>query len=468
MQKTEFSPRPHQQIALDFLRSHDRAGLFLDMGLGKTVTALTRVKELLDDFAVDKVLVIAPKRVAEDTWSREAEKWEHLSALRVSKVLGPAKDRLAALATPADVYVINRENVQWLVETVGSKWPFDMVIIDELSSFKSPSAKRWRCLKRVIKLCRYVIGLTGTPAPNGYMDLWPEVYLLDNGARLGRTLGEFRSKYFDPGAHNGHIVYEWRMKPGAKSAIDGKLGDLCLSMSKEDWLKLPPVIYNDIPVRMSEDERAVYERLKKDLVLPLLGGELSDLNRFDSAVAGTTAATLSGKLLQIANGAVYDDKGDVVHVHDRKLDALEEIIEGANEQPVLCFYEFQHDLARIRQRFPGLAVKLESGCIGSEQITAWNRGQIPLLLCHPASAGHGLNLQEGGHIMVWFGLPWSLELYQQAEARLNRMGQGESVIVHRILCEGTLDYRVMSALDKKDGTQKELLAALKNYLEVEL
>ena len=454
-----YDPRPHQQIAADFLRGHKRAGLFLDMGLGKTVVTLTRVKELLDDFAVDKVMVIDPLRVAQDTWSRESEKWDHLSGLTVSRVLGTAAQRKAALESRADVYVINRENVQWLVEYLGTRWPFDMVVIDELSSFKSSGSKRWRCLKRVIKLSHYVVGLTGTPAPNGYIDLWPEIFLLDGGERLGRTLGEFRTRHFNPGAHKGHIVYEWRLKPGAKERIDTALSDLCLSMSKEDWLSLPPVIYNNVVVRMSDEERKTYVHLRDTQVLPLLAGELSDLRDFDSAVAGTTAATLSGKLLQLANGAAYDDHGSVFHVHDRKLDALEDIRAEAQGQTLLVFYSYKHDLNRIQARFPD-AVKLE----GSETIDRWNKGEVPMLLCHPASAGHGLNLQQGGHIIVWFGLPWSLELYQQSIGRLNRMGQGQSVIVHHIVCEGTLDEKVLDALARKDATQRGLLNALKEYV----
>ena len=455
----EYFPRPHQKIAAEFLKTHKRAGLFLDMGLGKTVISLTHVKELLDDFAIHKVLVIAPLRVAQDTWSRESEKWEHLADLRISRVLGDREHRLAALEKSADVYVINRENVQWLVELLGKTWDFDMVIIDELSSFKSSGSKRWRCLKRVIKLSPYVVGLTGTPASNGYIDLWPEIFLLDGGQRLGRTLGEFRTRYFNPGAHKGHIVYEWKLKPGAKDSIDRALSDLCLSMSKEDWLQLPPVIYNTVTVRMSAEERKIYDHLRATQVLPLLAGELSTMRDFDSAVVGTTAATLSGKLLQLANGAAYDDRGSVYHVHDRKLDALEDIAEEAHGQPLLVFYSYQHDRDRILQRFPSAVVMA-----GSETITAWNNGEIPMLLCHPASCAYGINLQTGGHIIVWFGLPWSLEQFSQANCRLYRLGQGQSVIIHRIICEGTLDEKVLAVLDQKDATQKGLLDALKQYV----
>ena len=453
-----YTPRKHQQLAGDFLREHNRAALLLDMGLGKTVITLTRLSELFADFAIEKALVIAPKRVAEDTWTREAAKWDHLAGLRVVPVLGDQKYRLAALASPGDIYVINRENVQWLVETCGKLWDFDAIIIDELSSFKSPKAKRWRCLKRVAKLARIVWGLTGTPAGNGYIDLWPEMFLIDGGERLGRTLGEFRTKWFSPGAHKGNIVYEWRLKPGAKEDIDRRLSDICLSMSKEDWLTLPPVVHNTVTVRMDAKERKLYDQLRRDCVLPLLGGELADMKSFDQAIVGGTAATLSGKLLQMANGAVYDEDGGVVHIHDRKLDALADIAEEAHGQSLLVFYSYRHDIDRIRERFPQA---VEIG--GSETIRAWNDGEIPMLLCHPASAGHGLNLQQGGHIIVWFGLPWSLELYQQANARLNRMGQGQSVIIHHVVCEGTLDEKVLSALTEKDAVQKGLLDALKGY-----
>ena len=456
-----YIPRAHQELASQFLREHKRCALFLDMGLGKTVVSLTYAKELLDDFAVNKVLVIAPKRVAEDTWSREQEKWEHLSSLRVSKLLGTEKQRLSALHKDADIYVINRENCVWLVDTVGAKWPFDMVIIDELSSFKSAKSKRWRALKRVIKFSEYVLGLTGTPAPNGYIDLWPELFLIDGGEHLGKTLGAFRNTYFAPGARKGSIVYEWKLKPGAKERIDGKLGDLCLSMSKEDWIKLPPLISNVVSVRMSREERALYEKFKTDRVLPLLNGGVSGMDDFDSAVVGGTAATLSGKLLQMANGAVYDDQGQVFRIHERKLDALEDIIEAANGQSVLVFYSYKHDLKFIKERIND-AVELKD-----DAIERWNRGEIPVLLCHPASAGHGLNLQEGGHIAVWYGMPWSLELYQQAAARLHRMGQQERVIMHHIVCEGTLDEKVMAALDQKSATQRGLLDALKEYMQHE-
>lgn len=463
----KYEPKRHQRIAEQFCMTHSHAGLLLDMGLGKTVVTLTVLNRLMyEEFSLNRALVIAPKRVAEDTWSREAEKWDHLSGLRVVKVLGTAKQRTAALAQDGDVYVINRENVVWLVETLGARWPFDGVVIDELSSFKSSRSKRWRALRRVIGAANYVYGLTGTPAPNGYIDLWPEMYLLDRGQRLGRTLGEFRNTYFNPGAHKGHIVYEWRLKPGAKARIDAKLSDLCLSMSKEDWLDLPERTYNTVPVTLSPSARKLYEQFQKEKILPLLRGRDglrlagAGAEDYDSAVLGDMAATVSGKLLQMANGAVYDENGEVFHIHDAKLDALEEIADTAPGQPLLVFYTYKHDLDRIQARFPN-AEKIK----GSETISDWNAGKIPMLLCHPASAGHGLNLQAGGHIIVWFGLPWSLELYQQANDRLHRMGQKQGVIIHHIVALETLDERVMSVLAGRESTQRGLLDALKAYVE---
>lgn len=455
----EFIAKKHQEIALEFLRSHKRCCLFLDMGLGKTVTSLTVAQELIDDYRIEKVLVIAPKRVAEDTWSRECAKWDHLSRLKVVKILGSPKQRTKALESQADIYVINRENVPWLVDTLKEHWCFDLVIIDELSSFKNPQAKRFRMLRRVIGSSEYVWGLTGTPASNGYMDLWAEIFLIDNGERLGKYIGSYRTAYFYAAAHNGHIVYEYRLRAGAKAKIDRKLSDICLSMSKEDWLSLPPIIFNEVRVRMSPSERKIYEQFQRDKVLPLLEGRLDTLDNMSSAVVGDTAAVISGKLLQLANGAVYDDSEGVFHLHDQKLDALREIQEAAQGHPLLVFYSYKHDLARIQKAFPE-AVLLK----GSADIDRWNKGEIPMLLCHPASAGYGINLQEGAHIIVWFGLPWSLELYSQANARLHRQGQEYPVIVHHILTENTLDDRVLTALHSKDATQRSLLDALKGYV----
>lgn len=459
----QYIPRAHQVKADAFLREHPRCCLLLDMGLGKTVVTLTYIKDLLDDFAVNKVLVIAPKRVAEDTWSREKDKWEHLHGLAISKVVGTGKQREAALRAQADLYIINRENVQWLVEYLGSDWCFDTVVIDELSSFKSAQSKRWRSLKRVIRLCTHVIGLTGTPAANGYMDLWSQMYLIDQGEALGKTLTSYRDTYFYPGARKGHIVYEWKLKPGAKERIDARLSKLCLSMSKEDWLELPPITYNEVPVQMSAGERDVYDRFAADKVLPLLEQKLSTVEDMDSAIVGDTAAVVSNKLLQMANGAVYDSEGGVFHLHDRKLEALESICDVAQGQPLLVFYSYKHDAQRIMERFPAARMLNDSN-----DISDWNAGRLSMLLCHPASASYGLNLQDGGHIIVWFGLPWSLELYSQANARLYRQGQEHGVIVHHIVCGGTVDSRVLAALRNKDATQRSLLDALKGYIKEEL
>ena len=426
---------------------------------------LNRLK--YEEFAIRKALVIAPKRVAEDTWSREQAKWEHLKHLKVVKVMGTKDKRLAALKEQADIYIINRENVEWLVETLGTRWRFDAVVIDELSSFKSAKSKRWKALRKVIFGSRYVYGLTGTPASNGYLDLWPEMYLLDHGERLGKTLGAYRSTYFNPGAHKGHVVFEWRLKPGAREQIDARLSDICLSMSKEDWLDLPERTYNTIPVQLDSKARKLYDQFKRDKILPLVREHeklaVAQGMDYDTAVVGDMAAQVSGKLLQMANGAVYDDNGEVFHIHDAKLDMLAEIADTSAGQPILVFYNYKHDLKRLQERFPD-AVKMG----GEDVISAWNRGEIPMLLCQPASAGHGLNLQDGGHIIVWFGLTWSLELYQQANDRLHRMGQRNAVIVHHLVAEDTIDEKVMAALTAKDATQKGLLDALKQYLQEEL
>lgn len=431
------------------------------MGLGKSACSLTVLNDYLyHDFRINKVLVIAPKKVAEDTWSREIEKWDHLHDLRVSLVLGTVAQRRKALARDADIYVINRENVIWLVREVGDKWPFDGMVLDELSSFKSSKAKRWRMLRRVAPLCKVVWGLTGTPAPGGYIDLYAEMYLIDNGQHLGKTLTEYRDAYFSPGAHKGHVVYEWRLRRGAKERIDAKLAEFCLSMKSEDWLDLPDRIYCSHYVHMTPEEQKIYDQFKRDRVLPLLNGALADsVDDADHAVVGGNAATVSGKLLQMANGAVYDDEGNVFHIHDQKLDVLEELIEQAQGEPVMVFYAFKHDLQRLHERFPD-ARELDT----SEDIKDWNTGEIPILLVHPASVAYGLNLQDGGHIIVWFGLTWSLEQYQQSNKRLHRQGQEKPVIIHHILTAGTLDEKVMAALEQKDAVQSSLMDALKNYL----
>lgn len=443
----------------------------MGMGLGKTIISLSVFSEYkFERFTAKRALVIAPKNVAQNVWAQECRKWEHTQDLRCSLILGTVKKRMAALNQDADLYIINRENVVWLMEVLkGDLSRFDIVILDELSSFKSATAKRWKALKKPIQRVRYVLGLTGTPAPNGYLDLWPQVFLLDGGERLGKRIGDYRMRYFTAGAHKGHVVYEWRLRLGAQDAINRMLRTLCLSMSTEDWLSLPPVIYNQIPVSMGAEGRKVYDTFQKNKVLPLLkrdgGTEIldplkpEDLEQMTAVIQAETAAVVAGKLLQMANGAVYDDESGVLPVHDAKLDALEEIAETNAGNNLLVFYTYQHDRERILKRFPRARV-----FSGPQDEQDWNAGKIPMLLCHPASTGHGLNLQHGGHIVVWFGLTWSLELYQQANARLPRPGQKESVIIHHLICKDTLDEQVMSALKDKDAGQRTLLNALKGYL----
>ena len=399
---------------------------------------------MYDRFEVSKVLVIAPKRVAEDTWSRESEKWDHLRHLRISKVLGTAAQRKTALEAEADVYVINRENIVWLIEN--RKWDFDMVVIDELSSFKNPQAKRFRALRKVIVKSSRVVGLTGTPSPNSLMDLWAELYLLDRGERLGKTLGAYRERYFKAGARNGYIVYRWELRFGAQQAIERRISDICISMSASDYLTLPKRIDNVIPVKLSPEELKLYKTMEQEQLLHL--GE-------DDDIVALNAAAVMTKLLQIANGRAYNVDGQPVDIHHRKLDALQEII-GDTDSPVLVFYSFQHDLEAIRSAIPD-ARKLE----GPDDIADWNAGRIRVLLAHPASVGYGLNLQDGGHTIIWYGLTWSLELYQQANARLYRQGQTKPVIIHHLLTEGSVDEQVMRALQHKDLSQAALLAALK-------
>ena len=485
----KYTPMRHQQLAFDFCMTHPHAGLLMGMGLGKTAVSLAVFTHYAwEQFRVRKALVIAPKNVAENVWAQECQKWDHTQHTRCSLITGTAKQRLKALEADADLYIINRENVVWLMEQLnGSLKMFDMVIIDELSSFKSTSAKRWKALKKPIQTVPFVLGLTGTPAPNSYLDLWPQMYLLDGGECLGKRIGDYRARYFTMGAHKGHIVYEWRLRIGAREAINRRLRSLCLSMSAEDWLSLPPIIYNTVYVQMGKQARKDYERFEQDKVIPFLKNAAGiqkldarkpeELELMTAAIKADTAAVAAGKLLQMANGAVYDDTDEVLHIHDAKLDALEEIADTNPGNNLLVFYAYKHDKDRILERFPQ-AVDFSSGIgvenaalsrtKGSQKIVEdWNAGKIPMLLCHPASAGHGLNLQQGGHIIVWFGLTWSLELYQQANARLPRPGQTESVIIHHLVCRDTIDERVMAALSGKNAGQKALLDALKGYLEKE-
>ncbi|PLR84647.1 DEAD/DEAH box helicase [Bacillus canaveralius] len=447
----KFKPHLYQDFAIRRIIEQPAVGLFLDMGMGKTVSTLTAVADLLHDyFEVSKVLVIAPLRVAEDTWSRETEKWDHTRYMKVSKVLGPESKRIQAVMTPADLYVINRENVEWLVGYYKSKWPFDMVVIDELSSFKSSKAKRFRALKKVRPFIKRLVGLTGTPAPNSLIDLWPQLYLLDGGERLGKTITGYRDRYFQPDQRNRHIVYSWRLRPEAEKAIHSKISDICISMQAKDWLDLPERIDNPVRIPLPAPVRQKYKQMERDLLLPFTDGD----------VVADTAAVLSNKLLQLANGAVYDENKAVQEIHQEKLKKLEDIIDAANGKPILVFYTYQHDLARIQKHFKQ-AKLLEN----SQDIADWNKSEIPMLLAHPASAGHGLNLQAGGHIIVWFGLTWSLELYQQANARLDRQGQEHRVIVHHLVAEGTVDEDVMKVLEGKAIGQDALLAAVKARIE---
>lgn len=440
----------YQRAAVEHIITHPYSGLFLDMGLGKTVSTLTAVNRLMNEYLeVAKVLVIAPKRVAEDTWTTECAKWEHLRHLRVSKVLGTEKQRKAALREDADLYVINRENVVWLVAQYQGAWPYDMVIIDELSSFKSAKAARFKALRQVRPMTERVVGLTGTPAPNGLIDLWPQLYLLDMGERLEKTITAYRSKYFRPGRTNGQVVFDYKLNAGSDEMIYKKISDICISMKAKDYLSLPDLIEVPQDIHLPPAKKKQYDEFEKEHVLSL---------QEEGDISAVSAAALSNKLSQYANGAIYDEDKQVHELHEVKLDALEEIVEAANGQPVLVFYAFKHDAARILKRLKGYGAKQIDG---AEDIAAWNRGEIPVMLAHPASAGHGLNLQKGGHIMVWFSLPWSLELYMQANARLHRQGQSQPVRSYKLIAKGTIDEDIAAALDKKSDKQEALMAAIK-------
>lgn len=441
-----FKPYPYQQHAIDWIIEHPAAGLLLDMGLGKTVITLSAIAQLKEAGLISKVLVVAPLRVAATVWAEEIDKWDHLQGIKAVKVLGCAETRKRRLQEEADIYIINRENIPWLWMQLYKHWPFDMVVLDELSSFKSAGSERFRAMKRARKSITRIVGLTGTPAPNGLMDLWSQIYLLDEGKRLGKTITGYRQRYFTEGRRNATVVYEWRPKPMAAEAVYDLIGDICISMTAEDYLQLPQLHMVTWPVSLSPRASAAYKRLEADLVLPYA----------DQAITAQSAAVLSGKLLQLANGAVYSDDGSVIDVHDGKLDALEDIIEAANGHPVLVYYGYKHDLSRIMKRLPQSTV-LKS----ADDVKRWNAGEIPLLLAHPDSAGHGLNLQAGGSIMVWFGLTWSLEKYQQANARLYRQGQQKPVTIYHIATQGTLDEQVMQALESKEDRQDMLIEAVK-------
>lgn len=400
---------------------------------------------LFDSFEISKVLIIAPLRVARDTWKEEIDKWSHLKMLKYSVVIGSEKERLNALNKKADIYIINRENIDWLVNKSGSDFNFDMIIIDELSSFKSHSSKRFRALMKVRAKIKRIVGLTGTPSSNGLMDLWAEFRLLDMGERLGRFIGQYREIYFKPDKRNGAIIYSYKPLPFAEDAIYKKISDITVSMKAEDYLTMPEKINNEVFVNLSDKERETYDSFKKDLVISIKDKDIDAVN----------AAALSNKLLQMASGAVYDEDKNTVHIHDRKLDALEDLIEGANGKPVLIAYWYKSDLKRIKDKFDVRELKT------SADFKEWNQGKIPIAIIHPASAGHGLNLQAGGSTLIWFSLTWSLELYEQTNARLYRQGQKETVVIHHILCKNTIDEDVMKALENKNKTQAALIEAVK-------
>ena len=446
-----FTPHPYQRYCIDRVVKDQAIGLFLDMGLGKTVITLSAIMELkYGRFAVNKVLVIAPKKVAEATWQQEASKWDFLRNLRFATVLGSAKNRIKELYRPADIYVINRENVDWLVDYYKNDWPFDMVVVDESSSFKSHRAKRFKALASIRPHIRRIVELTGTPSPNSLMDLWSQLYLLDGGARLGKYYTHFRDRFFDPGKRTREVIYSYDPKDGAQQSIMGRISDICISMKASDYLQLPDCIIDDIPVELDAKAKKAYNQLERDMVLALPDGDID--------VA--SAAGLSNKLQQLANGAVYDDEHGVHEVHNCKLEAFLELLEKLNGQHALVFYNFKHDLSRIQDALKTSKLRVRV-FQGAEEEKDWNSGKIDVLLAHPASTAYGLNLQNGGHHIIWFGLNWSLELYQQANKRLHRQGQREPVIIHQLGCRGTRDDDLVDALDWKDKAQDYVLESLK-------
>lgn len=450
----KYNPHKYQSYATDFIINNPIAAVFLEMGLGKSVITLTAMKKLFETNTVCKVLVIAPLRVARDTWPQEIKKWDHLKGMKYAVAVGTETERKAAVLRNEPVTIINRENVDWLINKLGLPFDFDMVVIDELSSFKSYGAKRFKALLKVRPFIKRIVGLTGTPSSNGLMDLWAEFRIMDFGKRLGRYITRYRLSYFEPDKRNAQMVFSYKPLPGAEDAIYDKISDITISMKSVDYLDMPECVINEVPVYMSPSEQSVYDDFREDMVIKLKNEEIDAAN----------AAVLSGKLLQMANGAVYDEMGEAHLIHDRKLDMLEDLIEGANGKPVLVAYWFKHDLVRIEQRLKTLKIpyaKLDT----SDSIERWNKGEVPVMLCHPASSGHGLNLQAGGSTLIWFGLTWSLELYQQTNARLWRQGQKETVVIHHIICGGTIDEEVMDALKRKEKTQSALIDAVKANLE---
>ena len=446
-----YKPHNYQSYATEFILEHAESAVFLDMGLGKSVITLTAIRELcLDRYEVSKVLVIAPLRVARDTWSTEIKKWDHLKGLTYSVVIGSVTERKEALKKKAHIYLINRENVSWLIEESGHPFDFDMVVIDELSSFKSYQAKRFRSLLKVRPKVKRIVGLTGTPSSNGLMDLWAEFRVLDLGKRLGRFITHYRNNYFQPDKRNGMVIYSYKPLPGAEDAIYEQISDMTISMKAVDHLNMPECIFNEVRVTLSDTEKDKYDTLRDDLILSI----------GDSEIDAANAASLSNKLSQMANGAVYRADQSVQEIHDHKLDALEDLIEAANGKPVLVAYWFKHDLERIKARFKVREIK------SSKDITDWNEGKIPVAVIHPASAGHGLNLQAGGSTLIWFGLTWSLELYQQTNARLWRQGQkSETVVIHHIVTADTIDELILKALHRKEKTQNALIDAVRVTLK---
>lgn len=445
-----FSPHNYQSYSINYIETHPIAAVLLDMGLGKTVISLTAIADLLfDSFEAHRILVVAPLRVARDTWPAEIAKWEHLQHLTYAVCVGTPKERRAALMSGADITIINRENLGWLIDSSGFDFDYDMVVIDELSSFKNHKSKRFQSLMKVRPKVKRIIGLTGTPSSNGLMDLWAEFKLLDFGERLGRFITYYRNNYFIPDKRNGEIIYSYKPMAYAEDAIYRKISDITISMKSTDHLQMPELITSQYEVQLSEEEEKRYEELKADFILELPEGEITAAN----------AASLTGKLSQLANGAIYDDDGNIIEFHDRKLDALEDLIEAANGKPLLVAYWFKHDLHRIKKRFDVREIK------SSKDITDWNNGDIPVAVIHPASAGHGLNLQAGGSTLIWFGLTWSLELYQQTNARLWRQGQTSgTVVIEHIITKGTIDERILKALSLKEVTQNALIDAVKANL----
>lgn len=450
----EFKPHTYQAHCIQKIEEIPKLGLFLDMGLGKTVTTLTAIKDLkYNRFEVRKVLVIAPKKVAEGTWTKEKDKWDHTKMLRVSQVLGSQAKRIRALNTPADLYIINRENVVWLVDYYRNSWPFDMVVVDESSSFKSHKAKRFKALSSVGPHINRLVELTGTPSPNGLDDLWAQLYLLDGGERLGKRYTQFRERYFQPDRRGvDGMIYSYEAKPGTEESILRKISDICISMKAEDYLELPEITFHQIPVVLDAKAEKAYRELERKMVLELPGDE--------EEISVASAAALSNKLLQLANGAIYDDDRNVHEVHNCKIEAFLELIESLQGKPALVFYNYQHDRERILQALEKSKLRIRE-LRNTQDEDDWNAGRIDILLTHPASSAYGLNLQQGGNHVVWFGLTWNYELYTQANKRLHRQGQTERVIIHHLVCEGTRDEDVMQALERKDGVQEWVMQSLK-------